>query len=73
MAASIKLKRCLIGGREAIIIRPENHKTEPGYGHGKAYLEIMSPVHLRNTLKLGNDDVVDVQIDGDEHWWKSGI
>jgi CTP-dependent riboflavin kinase len=70
---AVKLKRCLIGGRKAIIVRPEKHETEPGYGHGKAYLEIMSAVHLRNTLKLSNGDVVEVQIDGDDQWWKAGI
>jgi CTP-dependent riboflavin kinase len=70
---ALKLKRCLIGGRKALIVRPEKHETVLGYGHGKAYLEIMSAVHLRTALKLSNGDVVEVQIDGDEHWWESGI
>jgi CTP-dependent riboflavin kinase len=70
---ALKLERCLIGGRKALIVRPEKHETVPGYGHGKAYLEIMSAVHLRNTLKLSKGDVVEVQIEGDENWWESGF
>jgi CTP-dependent riboflavin kinase len=70
---ALKLKRCLIAGRKAIIVRPGKHETEPNYGHGKAYFEIMASVHLRSALKLSNGDVVEVQIEGDEGWWNSGI
>jgi CTP-dependent riboflavin kinase len=70
---ALKLKRCLIGGRKALIVRPEKHETVPGYGHGKAYLEIMCPVHLRSTLEMSNGDPVEVQVDGDHDWWESGI
>jgi CTP-dependent riboflavin kinase len=70
---ALKLKRCLIGGRKAIIVRPEKHETEPNYGHGKAYIEIMSAVHLRSGLKLKDDEEIDVEVDGDDEWWNSGL
>ena len=70
---ALKLKRCLIGGRKAIIVRPEKHETEPNYGHGKAYLEIMSAVHLRSGLKLKDGQEIEVEVDGDDAWWNSGI
>jgi CTP-dependent riboflavin kinase len=70
---ALKLKRCLICGRKAIIVRPEKHETVPGYGHGKAYLEIMSAVHLRSGLKLKDGQEIEVEVDGDDSWWKSGI
>jgi CTP-dependent riboflavin kinase len=70
---ALKLKRCLIGGHKALIVRPEKHETVPGYGHGKAYLEIMSAVHLRSGLKLKDGHVIKVEVDGDDQWWNSGM
>jgi CTP-dependent riboflavin kinase len=69
---ALKLKRCLIHGRKAIIVRPEKHETVPGYGHGKAYLEIMGAVHLRSGLNLKDGHEVKVEIEGDDEWWNSG-
>ena len=42
----------------AVILRPESHET--GNGHGDAYLELLAAVHLRSTLGLSDDDLVDV-------------
>lgn len=66
---TIKLKRCVICGRKAIIMRPDTHETIPGFGHGKAHLELMGCVHFRDTLGLQDESHVIVEVEGDEKWW----
>jgi len=66
---AIKLKRCVILGRKAIIMRPENHETVPGFGHGKTCLELMGSVKFRDTIGLGDGSPVTVEIEGDDKWW----
>ncbi len=66
---AIKLKRCVIFGRKAIIMRPERHETIPGFGHGKTCLELMGSVNFRDALGLVYDSQVTVEVEGDEKWW----
>lgn len=69
---TIKLQRCLISGRKAIIVRPDTHETI-GWGHGTSCLEIMGSVNFRVTLGLSKGSVVEVEVEGDDAWWASGI
>lgn len=55
------LKRCCVRGLPAVILRPESH--ERGNGHGDAYLELLSPVHLRTAFGLIDGDRLDVTLD----------
>ena len=69
LGETIKLKRCVISGWKAIIMRPENHETVPGFGHGKTCLELMGCVKFCDTLGLENESRVTVEVEGDENWW----
>lgn len=69
---TIKLQRCLISGRRAIIMRPDTHETS-GWGHGTKCLEVIGREKFRDTLNLSNASVVKVEVEGDEAWWASGI
>jgi hypothetical protein len=68
---TIKLQRCLILGRRAIIMRPDTHETA-GWGHGTKCLEVMGREKFRDTLGLSNGSVVEIEVEGDEAWWESG-
>ena len=50
------LQRCCLGGTRGVIVRPETHHT--GNGHGAAYLEIVSEVHLRTVLAIKDGDTL---------------
>jgi CTP-dependent riboflavin kinase len=63
----LKLKRCCVRGVPAVILRPETHET--GNGHGEAYLELLAGVHLRSTLGLRDDDLIDVVTGQDLDCW----
>jgi CTP-dependent riboflavin kinase len=65
LGEAIKLKRCVIFGRKAIIMRPEKHETIPGFGHGKTCLELMGCVHFRDTFGLADGSHVTVEVEGD--------
>ena len=67
----IKLQRCVVDGVRAIIMRPNTH--EDGYAHGPSHIELLSTVVLRETLRVENGSVVDVEVEGDEDWWSRGI
>jgi len=69
---TVKLQRCIIFGRKAIIMRPDTHETRPNWGHGKDHLELMSPWHLRTELNLRDGDRVTVEVEGGEDWWAAG-
>lgn len=69
LGEAIKLKRCVIFGRKAIIMRPENHEIIPGFGHGKNCLELMGCIKFRDTLGVDDGSRVTVEIEGDEKWW----
>ena len=66
---ALKLKRCVILGRKAIIMRPEKHESTPGFGHGKTCLELVGCVHFRQTFGLRDGSQVTVEVEGDEQWW----
>ncbi len=73
----VKLQRCLIkqpGGafHKAIITRPESHEVNNQY-HGTAYFEIMGLIHFRDSWSLQNGDEIEIQVEGDEAWWQSGL
>lgn len=64
----INLQRCRIRGIQAIIMRPNTH--ELGCAHGLANLELLATVNLRHHLQLADGDEVDVEVEGDEQWWR---
>ena len=70
---TLKLQRCLAAGYKAVILRPITHETRPGWGHGKNHFELMSHVHFRQTLDLQDEDVIEVEVEGDDAWWASGL
>jgi CTP-dependent riboflavin kinase len=63
----LKLKRCRVGGLPAVILRPETH--ESGNGHGDAYVEVLSAVHLRSALGLADGDALDIVVGGPLSCW----
>jgi CTP-dependent riboflavin kinase len=69
---TIKLQRCLIAGRKAIITRPDTHEI-CGWGHGTRCLEIMGREKFRQALSLCDGSQVDIQVEGNDRWWGSGI
>jgi CTP-dependent riboflavin kinase len=68
---AIKFQRCVVLGLRALIMRPETHETIPGYGHGPAHIELMSPHNLTRTLGLSPGMILDLEVDGDDEWWAS--
>jgi len=71
---TIKLKRCLIRGRKAIIMRPDSHEI-PFENPGRKRLELMGAVPFRKEfdIPIGSHVAVEVEVEGDEAWWTSGI
>lgn len=64
------LQRCRIGGFRSVLVRPYREKPKPGFdSNPPSVLEIMSERHLRTALKLENDSVVEVEVEGDDEWW----
>jgi len=72
LGETIKLKRCLVAGYKALIVRPDSHELGTGHFHGKAYLELMGQIHFRKSLGLADGAVIEVQVEGDDLWWHSG-
>ena len=70
---TVKLQRCLVEGYKGIIMRPNTHETIPGYGHGKNHLELMGRIRFREALRLRDGDTVNVEVEGDDAWWDSGL
>ena len=64
----LKLQRCCLGGLRGVIVRPETH--ESGNGHGPAYLEILAEVHLRDALRLQENDEIQVTAGGRLTCWE---
>jgi CTP-dependent riboflavin kinase len=73
LGETIKIQRCLVAGYKALIIRPDSHEIGSGRFHGKSYLELMGQKHFRTVLALADESVVEVQVEGDADWWRSGI
>ena len=69
---TIKLRRCLLAGYKALIVRPDSHELGAGQFHGKAYLEVMGQINFREALGLADGSTVEVQVEGDDLWWLSG-
>ena len=65
----ILLQRCRIRGLRGVITRPDSH--ERGYAHGPSHIEIMGEHHFRNVLNLKDNDIVQVEVEGNEEWWNS--
>ena len=70
---TIKFQRCLVAGYRGLIVRPDSHEIGTGQFHGKAYLELMGQKNFREALQLTNGSAVEVQVEGDDAWWLSGI
>jgi CTP-dependent riboflavin kinase len=70
---TIKLQRCLVAGHRGLIMRPDSHELGAGQFHGKRHLEIMGQKNFREILALANGSAVEVQVEGDDRWWRSGI
>jgi CTP-dependent riboflavin kinase len=70
---TIKFQRCLITGYRGLIVRPDSHEIGAGQFHGKAYLELMGQRNFREALSLANGSKVEVQVEGDDPWWLSGL
>lgn len=74
----VELQRCLMKEpgsgtlHKAIITRPESHEVNEQH-HGTAHFEIMGLIHFRDCWNLEDGDRVEVQVEGDETWWQSGI
>ncbi len=68
---TIKLKRSVIGGHKAIIMRPDTH--ERGMFHGPKQIELIGTVKFRQVLGLKDGSAVDVQVEGDDAWWAAGM
>jgi CTP-dependent riboflavin kinase len=69
---TIKLQRCLVAGFKGIVVRPDSHELGSGQFHGKAYLELMGQIHFRSALNLADGSLIEVQLEGDDSWWRSG-
>ncbi|HZV89017.1 MAG TPA: DUF120 domain-containing protein [Candidatus Binatus sp.] len=70
---TIKLQRCLVDGYRGLIMRPDSHEIGTGQFHGKSHLELMGQRNFRQTLDLADESTVEVQVEGDDVWWQSGI
>lgn len=70
---TIKLQRCLVAGCKGLIMRPDSHEVGAGQYHGKSHLELMGQKNFREALHLTNGSVVEVQVEGDDAWWWSGL
>src|SRR6266699_6498807 len=64
----LKLQRCRVRGHRMIIMRPESHE-QPG-GIGANVLELVSPLPLRETWGLADDDQLEIEVEGDNAWWE---
>jgi CTP-dependent riboflavin kinase len=70
---TIKLQRCLVRGRKAIIMRPDSHELGRE-NPGRKRLELMGTVKFRDefSIPLGSVVEVEVEVEGDDAWWESG-
>jgi CTP-dependent riboflavin kinase len=70
---TIKFQRCLVAGYRGLIVRPDSHELGAGQFHGKSYLELMGQKNFREALALTDGNTIEVQVEGDDSWWHSGI
>ncbi|HTB93136.1 MAG TPA: DUF120 domain-containing protein [Candidatus Sulfotelmatobacter sp.] len=63
----LKLQRCRVRGYKMIIMRPDSHE-QPG-GIGANVIELVSPLHLRQTWGLVDGDQLEIEVEGDDAWW----
>ena len=70
---TIKFQRCLVAGYRGLIMRPDSHELGDGQFHGKSHLELMGQHNFREKLTLTNGSTLEVQVEGDDSWWHSGI
>jgi CTP-dependent riboflavin kinase len=70
---TIKLQRCIVAGYKALIMRPDSHELGTGQYHGKKYLELMGQRNFRDTLNLVDASYVEVEVEGDDEWWRTGL
>jgi CTP-dependent riboflavin kinase len=73
LGETIKLQRCLVAGHKGLIMRPDSHEVGAGQFHGKSHLELMGQNKFRQTLGLADKSEVEIQVEGDDAWWESGI
>jgi CTP-dependent riboflavin kinase len=70
---TIKFQRCLVAGYRGLIVRPDSQGLGAGQFHGKSYLELMGQKNFREALALTDGNTIEVQVEGDDSWWHSGI
>jgi CTP-dependent riboflavin kinase len=68
---TLKLQRCVVAGIPCVIVRPTTHEGLRPIAHGPAHVELMSGAHLTSSLGLQRGAAVDVEIEGDEMWWRA--
>ena len=73
LGETIKFQRCLVAGHKGLIMRPDSHEVGAGQFHGKSYLELMGQKNFRQVLGFIDKSEVEVQVEGDDTWWQSGI
>ena len=54
-------------------MKPDSHEVGAGQFHGKSHFELMGQKNFREALDLANESLVEVQVEGDDAWWQSGI
>jgi CTP-dependent riboflavin kinase len=64
----IKLQRCVVRGVRAVIMRPHTHELSPPGGHGPKHLELLSHRHLRDYLRLSDNETLAIEVGGDLSW-----
>jgi CTP-dependent riboflavin kinase len=65
---TLKLQRCRVRGHRMIIMRPDSHERVKD---GARVLELVSPINLRATWGLVNDNIIEVEVEGDDAWWNA--
>jgi CTP-dependent riboflavin kinase len=73
LGETIKLQRCLVAGYRGLIMRPDSHEIGAGQFHGKSHFELMGQQRFRAVLGLPDGSIVEVQVEGDDAWWQSGV
>jgi hypothetical protein len=58
-----------------VIARPHTHEIEPRpgslhFGHGLPHIEVMAPFDIANIFGVLAGDPVEVEVLGDEAWWR---
>jgi CTP-dependent riboflavin kinase len=64
----LRFQRCRVRGFRMFIMRPDSHER-PG-NTGANVIELISPIRLRDAWGLTDGEILDVEVEGDEGWWR---